>query len=298
MSLITLFTVGLRRRIGLPGGFDLLTPRIHLFTVTVAHGGRIRQHRRLFDNRRIDQYPRHCRLLLRRRRVRFIQHPDQLVRARSGLCAVGLCGLQRCLLFVTLAKNLLRQLKGVHAHLWLTRFARRLNALFPAQQSGFDRVINGVKHRAFIDKANLQLGRVDVDVNRAAGHVKIDHTGGELADHHRALARFADRGHSGLADHITVIDKKVLHIAVGTGVLGTAQIAADPDPAQRVLHRDQSAGKLTAVHGINRRQQLAVPCGTQGGFAVPDIGERDLGVREGDFINDIGHGVALRHVGL
>ena len=37
---------------------------------------------------------------------------------------------------------------------------------------------------------------------------------------------------------------------------------------------------------------LSVAGGTQGGLAVLDIGDRDLGVREGDLIDHIGYGVS------
>ena len=139
---------------------------------------------------------------------------------------------------------------------------------------------------------------MDVDVHGVEGHIEIDDAGRELADHDSALARLADRRHRGLADHEAVIDKEILHIAVGAGVLGTADKARDVHAAEGVVHGDQLAGEIPAVDGIDRREQLAVARGTQDVFGVFDIGERDLGVRQRDLVDHIGYGVALRHIGF
>ena len=139
---------------------------------------------------------------------------------------------------------------------------------------------------------------MDVDVHRVEGHVEIDDAGRELADHDSALARLADRRHRGLADDEAAIDKEVLHIAVGAGVLGTADIARDVHAAEGVIHGDQLAGEIPAVDGVDRREQLAVTRGTQHIFGILDIGERDLGVRQRDLVDHIGYGVALRHIGF
>ena len=238
------------------------------------------------------------------RDLRLVEHREQPIRFLLLFLQNRLRrGLYRGLyhgLFIALAEHLLRQLKGIDALNGLRGLIGQpcFHALFAVHQGGFHRVIDRVEHGTFVDETYLELGRMDVDVHRVEGHVEVEHAGREFAYHHAPLAGFADRRHRGLADDEAAVDEEVLHIAVGACVLGTADVARNTDAAQRVVHGDQALCEITAVDGVDRRQELCISRGTQNGLLVFDISQRDLGVRQRDLVDDVRYGVALRHIGL
>ena len=92
--------------------------------------------------------------------------------------------------------------------------------------------------------------------------------------------------------------EKVLHIAVGAGFLGLADIAGHPDAAEGIIDRQQGSRELSAVDGVDRGEELSVAGGMEHLLLVADIGKRDLGMRKRDLVDHIGNSVALRHIRL
>ena len=157
-------------------------------------------------------------------------------------------------------------------------------------------MIHRVKHRAFIDKAHFQLGRMDVDVHRLEGHFQMQDTGGELPHHDAALKGLLQGRHSGAALYIPAVDKELLHTPVGPAVGRAADKAPHPHMVQGVVHGHKAPGELPAIHRIDGRLELPVPGGVELLLALPDKPQGDFRVRQGDFVQHTGHGIGLGDV--
>ena len=157
-------------------------------------------------------------------------------------------------------------------------------------------MINRVKNRPLIDKADFQFGRMDIHVYRLKGHVQMKHTGRKFSHHHAALERFFQSGHGGTAADKTAVDEKLLHTPVGAAVDRTADKAPHPNAVVFILHRHQTVGKIPSIHCIDGGFQLSVPGGMELFFAVPEKPQGNFRVRQGDFIQHTGDGVGFGHV--
>ena len=137
---------------------------------------------------------------------------------------------------------------------------------------------------------------MDVDVHQLAGHREHQHAGGELPHHQRPPVTLFQRDPAGAGAGVPAVDEKVFHRPVRTGRRRAADKAADPDPAGGIVDRQHPLGEIPPEDGVDRPHQVAVAGGAVDLLAVPDEGEGDLRVGEGDFVDDRGHRPRLGRV--
>ena len=111
------------------------------------------------------------------------------------------------------------------AGLFRSRGAKPLAQLFLMQRV-IDDLPDGLRHGAFILKANLQLIGMNVHVHVLIGHFQKQGAHGELADHDPALAAIFQRPAQYAAAEKTPIDEKALLLAVSPGKLPHADESA------------------------------------------------------------------------
>ena len=118
--------------------------------------------------------------------------------------------------------------------------------------SSLDPIIHQVKHRLFVDKAHLDLGRVHIHIHqrRVDGH--IQHAGGKAPHHNAVFIRLLQRRQGGLRLHQATVYEKILHGSAFAGGMGAGHIALQLHTVIAVMHRDQRLGQFPAKHGVHR----------------------------------------------
>ena len=153
-------------------------------------------------------------------------------------------------------------------------------------QCRFDRKIDRVKHALFADKSHLNFRRMDVDIHLITWQCQHQHTGRIFPDHHRTPVSFLQCNTAGLGPGIPSVDKKVLHCPVGARRHRPADKPADANLPHAVIDRQHGFGEIPSQYGIDGPQQIAIAGGPVDLFAVPNKGNRDIGMRKGDLVHN------------
>ena len=161
--------------------------------------------------------------------------------------------------------------------LFRSRGAKPLAQLFLMQRV-IDDLPDGLRHGAFILKANLQLIGMNVHVHVLIGHFQKQGAHGELADHDPALAAIFQRPAQYAAAEKTPIDEKALLLAVSPGKLPHADESADGHAALVPADGDHLTESVLAIQAEQGGVQLTVAHTVVDGFALTDEAERDLRV--------------------
>ena len=154
-------------------------------------------------------------------------------------------------------------------------------------------MVDRLKDIVLAGKADRGLGRMDIDVQQLDRHIQHQDAAREPALHGVVLEGHLQPGHHGRVADIAPVDVEKFHAAAGPAFSGRGDQAVQPVDALLFVDLDQVAGKLPAQHGVGRAAQVAVAGGDILLFALPDELEADLGVAEGQPVDDVGHIGAL-----
>ena len=164
------------------------------------------------------------------------------------------------------------------------------------RQCGADSAVDRVEHIALFGKADLGLGRVDVDIDEVGGHFQHQHGAGELALHHRAFVGVFQCGHHRAVFDVAAIDEEMLCPAAGAAGTGRRDQAGDFVQLTAAVHRQKVTGKLAPQHGVHGAAQVAVAGGQKLLLAVAQKAEADLRVGQCRVQNGLGHKGAFARV--
>ena len=136
---------------------------------------------------------------------------------------------------------------------------------------------------------DVHLGRIEVDVQNTARKF-LGRQVGHIGLLQGRTSRFAlDK---------TIVDKKVLVIAIGLDVVRSTDKAVYADTLVFPIHLNQPSGKIPSEHGIDGAFELPVSRRFQLGHTVADQAHGNLGMGQSHPLHVGGHGHGFGHVPL
>ena len=149
-----------------------------------------------------------------------------------------------------------------------------------AVQRALYAVADAIKDVALVDKFDLRLGRMDVHVDQMLRQRQAQHARRIAADHEPVAVRLLQRGGHRLGADVAPVDEKKLICAVAARGVRPRNEARQGVFVPVAVHGDQVLGGLTAQHGADRAEKLAVTDGRKLFLAVAQDADRRLRMRQ------------------
>lgn len=107
-----------------------------------------------------------------------------------------------------------------------------------------NRIVDRLKHRLFVGKLDLQLGRVNVDIHPCGIQTDIHNTHGVLFGRQVRDESLLQRRLRRAGLDIAMVDKKALPVAIGAHIVRPPYESAYLDSFKLSCQRDQPGGKI------------------------------------------------------